>query len=186
MDGVIVDFSLEFSEWLDLDPPQGCAVQKTWRFEDSPDYPNLTKREVDDAWQGIRESLDFWRELPSALTEADEAALHRLSADYDIVYVTDRFVGIDPVKQTVQWLDAQGLPNPYHVLSRRVTNAPKHMTVRRIEAVAALEDSPTNLPELDAVPDLALYRMVRPYNEGSPGKPVGSVQEFCHELLSLV
>lgn len=193
LDGVIVDFGLGFSEYLELEPPQGCEMQKTWRFEDSPDYPDLTAHEVEDAWKGIRKSDDFWSELPSALTEADEAAIHRLAEAYDIMYVTDRNVGVDPVGQTVGWLIDQSLPNPYHVLSRRVTNQKKWEVVKTLHPIAMIEDSPKNLPQLVRLntepwmlEDIHIFRMVRPYNDCCPGTPVSTVAEFCRAVENLV
>ena len=187
LDGVIVDFSLGFAELLALDNPVGCNLQKTWQFEDSADYPNLTKKEVNEAWDTVRQVDDFWLDLPSALTVADENAMHRLSAQCDIVYVTDRHVGVDVVGQTIKWLVDAELPNPYHVLSRRVLGVKKWEVINALHPIAVIEDSPKNLPELcDLSSTIKVFRMERLYNDCCPGIPVKSVAAFCRQVDNLL
>ncbi len=188
IDGVMADFTLGFTRLASevcgsfMVRIKGAVEQSTWRFRDDPDNPAFSKQNENEVWDVIRESETFWADMPSLTSEADDHALNVLAETHDIVYVTDRSVGVDPVGQTVQWLAEQDLPNPYHVLCRRVLGLKKATLVGLLDPVpvAALEDSPNNLPEMDAMfQTTLLFRMVRKYNDCCPGWPVNTVAEFC-------
>ncbi len=200
IDGVLADFTLGFlrlaAEVTGMEPEalriKGSVEQNTWQFRDDYDNPGFSKRNEDDVWDVIRESETFWVDMPSLTTEADDEALRVLAEQFDIVYVTDRNVGVDPVGQTVMWLVDQELPNPYHVLSRRVTRQKKWEIVKDLCPIAVLEDSPKNLPQLVKLnvepwmlADINIFRMVRRYNPCCPGIPIYTVAEFCRAVEAL-
>ncbi len=195
IDGVLTDFALAFTSLAyDLTGRgvvRGQKVQQTWTFSEDPATPSFTERAArhsreDEAetWEEIGRSETFWYDQPSLLVEADVLAMERLAEDHDIVYITDRKVGREPLLQTIRWLLEEKLPQPSNVMCRGLTGMSKKETVMQLEPVALLEDSPKNLKECEVFPTrMDLYRMVYPYNEGCPGTPVRSVEAYCFAVL---
>lgn len=189
IDGVLTDFTLAFTSLAyDLTGRgvvRGQRMQQTWSYADDPATPSFTKETEAETWEEIRRSRTFWYDQPSLLTHADLLAMDRLAESHDIVYITDRAMGVGPLGQSIAWLTEEGVPQPSNVMCRGVTGMSKVETVAQLQPVAVLEDSPANLKELILLTreGMALYKMLYPYNDNCPGMVVRSVEAYCFAVL---
>lgn len=71
-----------------------------------------------DVWKAIKSQPFFWQSLPPLVRPNVFLDIWRLMVDNDVYFVTNR-PGMDPKKQTIEWLKGHGILEPTVIVSSR-------------------------------------------------------------------
>jgi hypothetical protein len=182
LDGVFAGFERGFAP---LFPHLAMPV-------DSPDFPPVwhypqhygaTPQEVTRAWDQIKTSERFWRDLPplKSNTTAELRLLNELRRrGHDIYFVTHR-VGKRAKEQTEQWLIDQGFYCPTVLMTGE-----KGLATLLLKLHAYIDDKPSNIEDVLNVGQCRrVYIMDRPYNQDpiTGSIRVASVEEMITREL---
>ena len=185
IDGVLADFALGFTELGHSLFPKievyGNSVQKFWQVAGNSE--EWTHERETACWKVIQNSSSFWADFEPLIVAADRLAMEKLARVTDFRYLTARF-GVDAKVQTMDWLYNHDLPYPSKVVLTKGMS--KAVMARRVKAVAAIDDAPKFLEELDRDFEGDTYRRVSLYNTFSPGLPVHSVEQFVEGVLESI
>lgn len=176
MDGVLADFVYGFTQLAGAVSGQPGHTAYSTGAQLSWDFP-FSKRVIDDTWDTIKASKEFWASLPALCTPQEFAEIKALSSLYTVEYVTAR-VGDTALEQTRRWLTAHGLRGDVTVTARKVD------FIRRLDPVAMIDDKPEVIVQaLNA--GLHCYTRDWPYNREVRGPRVSSVAEYIQRVQLL-
>lgn len=168
LDGVLAQFDDSFTKLLiktsgrDLFPAHPY-LPPCWNWCEPLGY---TKDEESAAWEAVKQSKDFWRNL--AAYPETENVITRLWAlqkhGHDVYFITNR-MGVKPKRQTEDWL-ADYTPTLYPVQTVLVS-AQKGMCAAALELTHYIDDKPSNCHDVVVKsPNTKTYMMDRSWNQG--------------------
>ena len=174
LDGVLCDFVYGFTGLLlalqgkDLHGAYSTGAQLQWSFDVPGDV-------LDNAWNTVNGSEDFWSNLPSLLTEIERQTLRVAAQQYDLRFLTSR-PSSTARTQSERWLSKQGL-----LVGPVVVAADKLPLCRALNPVAIIDDKPDVITDMLSI-GLPVYTRDWSYNRAVVGPRVSSVTEFLHRV----
>lgn len=186
VDGVLADFNVSYQKvligitqknlfgTLPYDPPE-------WNYVEPLGY---TKEDDQKAWDWIKISPMFWRDLPRYPEAANEIGrLISLSfKGHSVYYITNR-MGNNPKHQTERWLYRNGYMVSTHAPTVLVT-AHKGLAAAALELDCYIDDKPSNCEDVIKQRGLktATYLMDRTWNQRFEGKYITRVKSISEML----
>lgn len=187
VDGVLADFVWGFMSLAYRKFGVPVAVYGTIHQAQWDTFHGLSRSQVSEVWQDIKESPDFWYALPRLATPSDFSKVRDLCSRADVYFVTSR-PGRDSKVQTEDWLKSYDIDNPTVIVSSR-----KGEAAMVVGAHAMLDDKPGNVIFTQYYsPKTFPYIIDRPYNRfdssviGSKVARVYSVGEFVDRVSGKV
>ena len=183
LDGVLAHFTRGYANLIrqtsgrDLLTEQMILDPPCWHWDLAAGY---TKEEEKAAWDAIKDSATFWRDLPLLpqydVVEDLHFCLDDVCHDHEVFFITNR-MGRFPKNQSEQWLYEQGIEFPTVIVS-----GDKLPILKALKIEAFIDDRPETLAEVAAGWNGRLFKIPYTYNEGAPGEAVPSVIEMLRRL----
>lgn len=139
-----------------------------------------SKDDENKAWDFIKQSPRFWRDLPAY--EDTEAVIMRLNflmlAGHEVYFITNR-LGNKPKLQTELFLTQRGMALPTVLVT-----SDKGPVIKGLKIDAFIDDKPSNCVDAAAArAETQVFLLDRPWNqEGKVGLRVKSVHEMLDRL----
>jgi len=182
IDGVIADFSLEFTRAA-ASYKKGSKVVTTadvqdWWYADL----GLTKEDALHVMRILSGTHNLWRRLAPL---PDLYGVHRIAQRYPVVFFTSRFptTGQSVWQQTVEWLQAQGFFEPVVLVAQNSVLPHPDSRPTKVDLVKAwnprlvVEDNPHELELLMGMEDRksTIWAYDRAYNKKAPSDLRGDI-----------
>ena len=168
IDGVLADFWDGFSRVLRyLNPAVDLC---TGLSRKAYTYTEAEQSVINLAWDVVRNSPHFWRNLPAMCGCDAFFRLEKLRKAHELYFVTAR-IGLHPQQDTLAWLIKQGMGCatvivPEHKMSSdSIPYSDKGSIAKAVGIQWALEDSPLVANRLLARGCQDTYLINRPYNK---------------------
>ena len=157
IDGVLAEFNTAFKKFFPRIPDD--FVPDVW---DWPKKYGATDEEIEEAWDILRDSSDFWRRLSPYPEMAEQSkVINDLSADgHEIYFITAR-EGWCAKFETETWLRRHGIAFPTVILSS--SGYRKGDICSALDLHAMLDDSLDNVRVISNV--CRTYLLDRPWNQ---------------------
>lgn len=187
VDGVLADFNTAYIDLViklsgrNLFPLKPFDIP-CWNY---PEFYGYTKAEVRAAWDAINSNPYFWATLPAY--EGTKQVLQLLSAidgDEGAVYFITTRTGINPKKQTAQWLVKHGFIGWPSV----IVSSKKGPVAQGIDLDVFIDDKTENCIDVTSAMGLKcnVFMLNQPWNAEFTDlrsiKRVNSVQEFMEAI----
>ena len=192
VDGVLAEYMLPYTTLLaqlsksHVFTPYGHRDSLTWDPECPSDVGRTEWSMAQSSAQDIiRYRPNWWATLPVLASKADVSAVHKLSYETDLYFVTSRFG--DGAKLDTEFWIRHHLEIIPTVIITGIT-ARKGRFASAIDATHMLDDKPQNLMDVQwsSEADGRLLKMPynSPHSDLGPGAYVESVEEFVEWVLS--
>jgi FMN phosphatase YigB (HAD superfamily) len=162
VDGVLADFdqgyrSAYFRRY-------GVMKGRAERWDDSTDSK---------VWEDIKRSPDFWRTLNPLASRAAMRDINQLQHLGHTVYFVSARVGVEPQRQTYEWLLAHGIDRPTVVVSSK-----KALFAEAAKVTHAIDDKFGNAYVVSLLGYVKSYLLDAPYNRLDHGIVGGRVMRI--------
>ena len=175
IDGVLADFVYSFTQVAALldDRTEVFATGGQLDWDTLAEYVD-----ENDVWRRI-DTFPFWRYMYPLVTHGEIEQLRDfVRKGTEVTYITSRKNTSTTLRQTVDWLEAHGFPNPGNTLHARE----KSPAIKSLGITDFLDDNPRHLREITGC---KVWVRDQPYNRAPEfdGLPrVGSLGEWLRRL----
>ncbi len=149
IDGVLADFSVEFSRFIRAYDPTMPIVTASTQLDWSTWGGIMTEARANAGWEAVKRTENWWETLPDL---APPSVFRRIAAahhDIPIIFVTSRIptLGRSVYQQCINWLEAHGVEEPLVVVAKgskpdRMATTSKQRIANIFRPVFAIEDCP--------------------------------------------
>lgn len=176
LDGVLADWILAFTALANQIQP-GCIP--VWQGDECPHWlgrEHFTPPEMyDEAWRVLLDTPCWWETVPPLVSKDVFQRVNRLCMSQEVYFITDRHHNRGgALKQTANWLTAQGISWPFVVLTGE-----KWEACRVLKIDFSLEDRWENALDITTnSPRTRSFLLDRLYNRERVGPRVKTVRDF--------